>query len=601
MMKINKNIVRGILSVAALGLLSGCSNDYLTLDPETSQSTSTVTGNADVAQQAIYGICKAMLSQYTNANWNNNNGECYINNLFNDGLGQDYHNGLAENAFTGTYLDFNNNNLTSPSLIINAYPWKYAYNIISQANNILDGIDNASGESARRDFVKAQALTFRAFGYCKLLMLYAPRWEDSKNGEALCLPLRLLPGTDQMPLSSMKTVLDQCYADLDEAITLYQECGIERENKWEPNLDVAYGVYTRLALVKNDWPVAQDMAHKARASYPVMDNNTLFAGFYIDNSDFMWVSSDDETDAYYFSNGSNYSCNGGYVENWGVGAGAIDLILYRMLDENDVRREWFYTPDKVLKYKGNVKKNPGGLTPADYWNSELVDPGNLCSTSIGPTSKPKFGKWGMCHVGVHFAEDYINETYTGNKGDIVSEGFYAYYSLKNKQESGYFLWGKGEYVKLVTMPIGAQFKFFSKAPYGAMSFPFMRGTEMCLAEAEAAYHNGDFTTAQNCLNEINGKRIPGYTCSSTGDALFDEITLCRRIELWGEGQNFTDFKRWNMPIIRLAWEEGNENSGNWQPDCGCEIPSTAIHGFRLNIPQSETYYNHLINMSDLYK
>ncbi|MDE5870282.1 MAG: RagB/SusD family nutrient uptake outer membrane protein, partial [Muribaculaceae bacterium] len=467
--------------------------------------TSTVTGNADVAQQAVYGICKAMLSQYANANWNNNNGECYINNLFNDGLGQDYHNGLTENVFNATYLDFNNNNITSPSLIINAYPWKYAYNLISQANNILGGIDNAEGDSKRRDFVKAQALTFRAFGYSKLLMLYAPRWEDSKDGEALCLVLRTTPGTEPQALSSMNDVLKQCYEDLDEAIELYSSCGLDRTYKWEPNLDVAYGVYTRIALVKNDWPKAQDMAHKARASYPVMDNETLFSGFYTDNSDFMWVSSDDETNGYYFSNGSNYSANGAYVQNWNMGAGAIDLGLYRALDPNDVRREMFYTPDKVTKYANNVKMNPGKLVPADYWNSELVDPANLCNTAIGPTAKPKVGKWGMCHVGIHFAEDYINDTYTGDKNNINNDGFMAYYAVAEKQESGYFLWGAGTYVKLYNFPIGAQFKFFSNPPYGSMSFPFMRGTEMCLAEAEAAYHNGDYTTAQACLNEINGK------------------------------------------------------------------------------------------------
>lgn len=587
--------------MAALGILPSCSNDYLTTEPETNQATATVTGNADIAQQAIYGICKGMLSQYANANWNNNNGEAYINNLFNDGLGQDYHNGIVENVFNGTYLDFNNNNIISPNLIISAYPWKYAYNLIGQANNILSGIDNATGDSNKRDFVKAQALTFRAFGYSKLLMLYAPRWEDSRDGETLCLVLRTEPETDAKGLSTMNEVLNQCYTDLETAIELYQSCGLNRQHKWEPDLEVAYGVFARIALIKNDWPKAQEMAHLAREKYPVMDNNTLFSGFFKDNSDFMWVSSDDPTNAYYFSNGANYSANGTYVESWNMGGGAVDLVLYRMLDPNDVRREWFYTPDKVLKYANNTRKNPGKLVPADYWNSDLVDPANICSTSIGPTSKPKVGKWGMCHVGVHFAEDYIADTYTGDKDAVENDGFMAYYSVSDKEDSGYFLWGKGKYVKLVTMPIGAQFKFFSIPPYGAMAFPFMRGAEMCLAEAEAAYHNNDFTTAQNCLNEINGKRIPGYTCSSTGEALFDEITLCRRIELWGEGQNFTDFKRWNMPIKRLAWVEGDENSGNWQPDCACEIPATAIHGFRLIIPKTETTYNHLINMADLYK
>lgn len=600
MKNFNKNIIRGLMGVASLGLLASCSNDYLQVDPETTQSTSTVVSNVDMAQQAIYGICQGMQSQYSKMNWNNNNGECYINNLLNDGLGQDYHNGLTENVFGPNYLDFTNNNIADPNLIMSAYPWKYAYNIIGQANNILSGIDNAEGTAEKRDFVKAQALTFRAFGYSKLLMMYAPRWEDSKNGETYCMVLRTEPGTDDMPLAKMIDVLDQCYKDLDEAIALYESSKLDRTYKWEPNLAVCQGVYTRIALIKNDWKKAQEMAKAAREKHPVMDNDTYLSGFFVDNTDFMWICSDDASDIYYYSNGSNYAVNGAYVQKWEMGAGAIDLTLYRALDPNDIRRQCYYTPDKVKTMTGN--KNPGRLTEADYWNEKLVDPSLLCTTNTGPTSKPKDGgKWGMVHVGIRFAENYIKNIYKGDQNDIENDGLYAYYTIQDKLESGFMLWTGNVYVKLHTMPIGAQFKFFSKPPYGVQQFPFMRGSEMCLAEAEAAYHNGDVATAQACLNEINGKRIPGYTCTSTGEALFEEIKLCRRIELWGEGQNFSDFKRWNMPIVRSPWIAGDPTSGNWQPNCAANIPPTAIHGFRLGVPKVETNYNHLIDETLLYK
>ena len=33
----------------------------------------------------------------------------------------------------------------------------------------------------------------------------------------------------------------------------------------------------------------------------------------------------------------------------------------------------------------------------------------------------------------------------------------------------------------------------------------------------------------------------------------------RRLDLWGEGQNWFDYKRWNEPIVRKAISDG----GNW--------------------------------------
>lgn len=125
----------------------------------------------------------------------------------------------------------------------------------------------------------------------------------------------------------------------------------------------------------------------------------------------------------------------------------------------------------------------------------------------------------------------------------------------------------------------------------------MRASEMCLAEAEAAYKNGDETTAKSCLEEINSKRIPGYSCTTSGDALYEEIKLTRRIELWGEGQNFTDFKRWNMPIDRRKWIANDPTSGNWLAERSAYIPTSYMNGWAFQVPKSESDYNPLIDRS----
>ena len=43
----------------------------------------------------------------------------------------------------------------------------------------------------------------------------------------------------------------------------------------------------------------------------------------------------------------------------------------------------------------------------------------------------------------------------------------------------------------VTMPFGAQFKFWGGDIYGVSAYPYMRASEMCLTEAEAAFMAGD--------------------------------------------------------------------------------------------------------------
>jgi hypothetical protein len=120
----------------------------------------------------------------------------------------------------------------------------------------------------------------------------------------------------------------------------------------------------------------------------------------------------------------------------------------------------------------------------------------------------------------------------------------------------------------------------------------MRASEMLLAEAEAAYYNNDLTTARNCLVELNTKRgQTSYTCDKSGQQLLDEIRLYRRIELWGEGKNWMDYKRWNIPMERRVWVAGDNTSNNVPANCGMTKNPSDMNGWRIGIPLSESNYN----------
>ena len=79
----------------------------------------------------------------------------------------------------------------------------------------------------------------------------------------------------------------------------------------------------------------------------------------------------------------------------------------------------------------------------------------------------------------------------------------------------------------------------------------------------------------------------------SGDALRDEIRKYRRFDLYQEGNNFPDFKRWGLDHIRHKWSEG----GSWTTNfCGtgttggCFGPNDK-NKWCLCYPSIETTYN----------
>lgn len=88
-----------------------------------------------------------------------------------------------------------------------------------------------------------------------------------------------------------------------------------------------------------------------------------------------------------------------------------------------------------------------------------------------------------------------------------------------------------------------------------ISTPLMRVEEMYLIEAEALAHCVNATTGKQALeNFMNNYRMkPGttFTCSASElSDVVDAIWTQKRIELWGEGLVFQDYKRRELQIVR---------------------------------------------------
>ena len=167
MKKILNKLFTGSL-LACMVLVSSCAGDYLDTAPTDSTGASDAVGTTANAMKALNGIAKIMTTQQ----YYFGQGFAGENNIM-----AHYENYPSENYLYNMYASgwspiHNQEFHTRTNSIYDAYAWYYYYTIIGNANTILANIDNAEGLQTEKDFVKASALTFRAYAFEKLVHYY---------------------------------------------------------------------------------------------------------------------------------------------------------------------------------------------------------------------------------------------------------------------------------------------------------------------------------------------------------------------------------------------------------------------------------------------
>ena len=540
---INKVFIGGLLVGMSL-TASSCGEDFLDTAPTSSTGASDAVGTTANATKALNGIAKIMTTQQyffgqgfagennIMAHYENYPSENYLFNLYASGWSpihnQEFH--------------------SQTNSIYDAYAWYYYYTIIGNANTIIANIDDADGTEADKAFIKASALTFRAYAFEKLAHYYCWRWQDSNNGASQGLVLRLDESTGSMPYSTLAETYTQIYKDLDDAISLYTQSGKNREaaEVWMPNINVAHAVYARAALTKQDYTKALSEAKLARQNYPLMSNSDYQAGFCNPTGEWIFgCFGGSQENNWYWSYGVQFACNGYYASTQQTGAGAIGRELINRIPNNDARKALFLTEDKFSGYNFN----DGSAMDLSY---------------------------GILGMGSEAAADQLWEDAAAYCQKMAVSGLEAPY------QAGY-------------MYLGGQLKFYVFDTPGVSYLPFIRSSEMVLIEAEASYFLHDEPAAQAALVDLNktSGRNPEYTCTKTGDALWNEIMDYRELELWGEGFAWSDYKRWNRPVVRKGFADG----GNAHISIATTIPADGANKWTWDIPLAETDYNDALNLA----
>lgn len=558
-----KNIfIKGLAGLMTLAMASSCSSDYLDVDPITSLDDS-ILSSIEGAQSAMVGAYRSMYCAYEG--WELRltgvTGESWVQSYYGDATGVDAFYYIWSQYGPGL-MNWDNNTVKTYWMCDTA--WRYYYNLINQANKILQGLEGmTSGTEAERAAVKAQALAMRAHGYERLLQIYGPRWADADGGSKYVLVLRTVPGVDELDLSTEKDVLDLIYKDLTEAIQLFAESGFRQSQLHEIDANVAHGIFARAAMICNDWQTAYDHAKAARAGHDIMTADQYKDGFVYANQEYMWSNTLEEQYTGTWDWGNVYTVRGAYATfAWNCGAGAINYDLYRMMDSKDMRRDLYYTPD----FSGNKSVN---VRRTAFWNSNYIDEVTMNCNGKNANMKRAIQRF--------VAEFPENAAKYGT----------PYADSQN-----------GSSFDKSVIPFGAQMKFWGEGLFCNTQFPYMRAAEMALYEAEAAAHLQRWSDAQQALIDINSKRIEGYACTKTGQDLLDEIMLTSRVELWGEGHSWFNQKRWNVTVERRAWEAGVAESGN-VPKQFAMKKAPQDRGWIYCIPNAELQFNHAIDIKKL--
>ena len=343
-----KKYIYSLLVVGGI-LFTSCQDDFLETTPTDEVSADAAVATTGNALSLLNGIHRSLYYRKDyGAQGRSGQGAIYI---YMDCMGED-HVVHREQWFNRVYKWTDGRNTTGS---YNTYQWQFYYELIANANILINGIDSAEGLQEDKDAIKAQALAYRAWCHYQLVQMYGGRYIAGGGNNQLGVPVKLNTVDLNLPRASVEEVYTQINADLDAALAGLN--GYSRANKTHFNASVLMGLKARVALTQGNWSTAATMAAQARAGYSLMSQATYADGFRINsegNSEFMWASQiiADQTDkwgnfgAYMSRNFSSSAIRGN--------PRSISSLLYDEISATDVRKGLFDPTGQHLNLPSGV-------------------------------------------------------------------------------------------------------------------------------------------------------------------------------------------------------------------------------------------------------
>lgn len=318
------------LSIVILG---SCSDDFLDKKPTEFVDYDGATKTTENLMTLLNGIHRSLYNRYEDQS------QAGLGGLMQqvDIAGEDVVFPITNSWFLAVYNWSALSNENSDDV---RYPYRTYYEIIRNANTIINATDAAIGSTADKNIVKGQALLYRAFCHFQLVQLYGKRYVNGETNSQLGVPIILTVGSENFPRSTVEEVYDQINKDLDEANVLL--VGYSKPNNSHLNLKVAQGLKARVALTQGNWKIAADYANKARSGMSLMSIADYAAGFNdYNNKEWMWGSHINEVQTQYFGNFGAYMSRNFSSTVIRSCPKAINSKLYALIPATDVRSTIF--------------------------------------------------------------------------------------------------------------------------------------------------------------------------------------------------------------------------------------------------------------------
>ncbi|MCL2417296.1 MAG: RagB/SusD family nutrient uptake outer membrane protein [Bacteroidales bacterium] len=282
------------LSVALMLKTTSCSKDFLDTAPSDGTTIANLTNSFEDARSLLVGLNRSrfMMDSYNTGTQPFLAGE-YPIIKFLEYLGDDKFNQGATSQ-QGNWALLSSLHSEMATSAMTALPWNRYYYWILSMNILLSIVDEVNATEAERNWLRAQALAYRAYYFHKLVRMYGPAYNHSPDGLGIVLTLTPPePPFTGIPRSTVRESYEQIEGDLLEAVRLMGLPGVATIAAAHDitfiRLNVIHGLLSRVYLDMHNWAEAARFAYLAN-TVPLMTRAQFADGFLTRNAEWMWAS-----------------------------------------------------------------------------------------------------------------------------------------------------------------------------------------------------------------------------------------------------------------------------------------------------------------------
>lgn len=414
--------------------------------------------------------------------------------IIRDIMGNDM--GFPTSSYASHFYRFGSCQNLGGQYIYAAYIWTYYYKLIQTANSVISVVKPETASSDQLGYLGA-AYAVRALAYLDIARMYEflPNEmttsinADGNDVAGLTVPIVTPTMTEQEARNNPRATKAEMVAFIQSDIAnakTYISHISDRMNRTLPDLACVYGLEARLDLWTEDYTAAATAAQNAISA----------AG----------MSPLSEAVALDKATGMNSPSQFMWCVNLVKESNAVQSGIVNFTSWMSNQTTFGYTGATTGQYMICDKKFYDRISNSDWRKKWWQAPEG---SSLRDQSEKN-------HIEYLTAED--------------QEGLPAYAAIKFRPGQG----------NTEDYNVGT-----------AVAIPLMRVEEMYLIKAEAEAHSNPSTGLATLTDFMKTYRNPSYSSVAASEAdVIDEIIFQKRVELWGEGQIFFDYKRLNMSVNR---------------------------------------------------